>query len=128
MPRASVKRLRLTPPLPRSVGLGPVFFPAQRRSVQRAVEGHPGKIESNQVLVVQQGLVTEAGKNPVLHPLLKASVGRRGRTDARRAQRLPLAARTQREENPVQYLPVRHPLPMAAQRMRFRYVSRQMGR
>jgi len=35
----------LTRILPRSVGLGPVFSPAQRRFVQRAVEGHPVKIE-----------------------------------------------------------------------------------
>ena len=44
MPRASVNRLRLTPPLPRSVGLGPVSFPAQRRFVQRAVEDAPQKL------------------------------------------------------------------------------------
>ena len=70
MPCASVNRLRLTPPLPRSVGLGPVFFPAQRRFVQRTVEGHPVEIEAYQVFV------PELGEDPGLHPFLKPGVGR----------------------------------------------------
>ena len=75
MPRASVSRLRLTPPLARSVGLGPVFFPAQRRLVQRAVECHPGEIQPNQVVVVAQGLIPEPGKYAGLPPLLEPAVG-----------------------------------------------------
>ena len=41
MPWASVNRLRLTPPLPRSVGLGPVFSPAQGRFGHGAVHTQP---------------------------------------------------------------------------------------
>ena len=43
MPWASVNRLRLTPPLPRSVGLGPVFPPAQGRFGHGAVTGDDRK-------------------------------------------------------------------------------------
>jgi len=124
MPRASVKRLRLTPPLARSVGVGPVFFPAQRRLVQRTVEGHPLKIEPNQLVVVPQGFVPEPGKHARLYPLLEAAVRRAGRANARRAQRFPLAACAQDKENAVQHLPVRHPPPVAAQRMRLGRVNR----
>ena len=43
MPHASVSRLHLTPPLARSVG-GAVYFPTQRRFVQRAVKDAPQKL------------------------------------------------------------------------------------
>ena len=33
-------------------GVEPRFFPAQRRFMQLAVEGHPGKVQPNQVVVV----------------------------------------------------------------------------
>ena len=126
MPRASVSKLRLTPPLPRSVGLGPVFFPAQRRFVQRAVEGHPIKIQPNQVLVILQRHVPEVGKHARLYPLLKAGVGCAAGANARCAQRLPLTTRAQHEENAIQYLPVGYPPPVAAQRVRFRRVNGQV--
>lgn len=45
-PCASVSSLRLTPPLPRSVGLAPVFFP-WRRLRQRAIQRHPLEIEAD---------------------------------------------------------------------------------
>ena len=41
MPFASVSRLRLTPPLARSVGLGPIFFPAQRGFRHGTIERQP---------------------------------------------------------------------------------------
>lgn len=93
MPRASVNRLRLTPPLPRSVGLGPVFFPAQRRFVQRTVESHPVEIEAYQVLVVLQGHVPELREDTSLHPFLEPGVGRGARADTCYTQRFPLTAR-----------------------------------
>lgn len=115
MPRASVNRLRLTPPLPRSVGLGPVFFSAQRRFVQRTVEGHPVEVEANQVLIVLQRDVPEPGEDPGLYPLLKPGVGRGTGADTRGAQCLPLAASAQHEENAIEHLPVWHALFVAAQ-------------
>src|SRR3954469_12193452 len=47
MPCPSVNRLRLVPLLARSVGLGPVFFPAERRFGHCAVHGLPLPIEAD---------------------------------------------------------------------------------
>ena len=85
MLRTAVNRLRLTPPLPWSVGLGTVFFPAQRHLVQRAVEVYPVKVQANQLVVVLQSHVPKAGKYAGLDPLLEAAVHRAGRANARRA-------------------------------------------
>ncbi|AMJ66019.1 hypothetical protein AXW84_11685 [Hymenobacter sp. PAMC 26628] len=128
MPRASVNRLRLTPPLPRSVGLGPVFFSAQRRFVQRAVERHPRKIQPKQLVVVAQGLVPAAGKYAGLHPLLEPAVGGTALAQTGCIQRFPLAARAQNEEDGAPRVPVRDARPMAAQRVGLAHMRGQQGR
>jgi hypothetical protein len=46
IPCASVNRLRLTPPLPRSVGLGPGFFPSQRCFGHGAIHRQPRPIDA----------------------------------------------------------------------------------
>src|SRR6478735_8654009 len=62
MPLASVSRLRLVPPFARSVGLGPVFFPPERRLGHRAVHGEPSPVDSNEFVVCEQCL-TQAPSN-----------------------------------------------------------------
>jgi predicted metal-dependent phosphotriesterase family hydrolase len=108
--------------------LGPVFFPAQRRFVQRTVEGHPGEVQPNQVVVVLQGFVPEVGKNAGLHPLLEAAMGRRALAQTRRVQGFPLATRAQHKENGVQYVSVGNAPSVPTQRVRFGHVHGQQRR
>jgi len=96
--------------------------------MQRAIERQPGKIEPYQLLVVLQGHVPELSKHPGRYPLLKAGVGRAAGANARRTQRFPLTTRAQDEEDPVQYVPVRHPPPVAAQGVHLWHVNRQLRR
>src|SRR4029453_15264696 len=57
MPFASVNTLRFTPALPRSVGFGPVFFPAQGRFGHRAVHAQPFPVYPLYfVILLQPGL------------------------------------------------------------------------
>src|SRR5262249_52605717 len=49
-PWPSVTRLRLTPPLARSVGLGPVFFPPEWRLGHGAIHAQPGPINALQLV------------------------------------------------------------------------------
>ena len=113
-PYASTKRLRLTPPLPRSVGLAQVFFP-ERSLVQRTVEGTPFQVQTNHLVVLGQGLVPQARPDASLYPVLKPAVSSRAAANTLDIQHFPLATRAQNKENAVEYLPVRDPLPVAAQ-------------
>jgi hypothetical protein len=54
MPLASVNTLRLTPDLPRSVGLGPVFFPAQGGFGHGPVHAQPTPVQALQFIVALQ--------------------------------------------------------------------------
>ena len=54
MPWASVNRLRLTPLLPRSVGLGPVFSPAQGGFGHGPVQAQPTPVHALQLIVTFQ--------------------------------------------------------------------------
>src|SRR5438105_4180542 len=44
-PWPSVPRLCFVPNLPRSVGLGPLFFPTERRLAQRSIDTQPFPVE-----------------------------------------------------------------------------------
>lgn len=73
MPCRSVSRLRLTPPLPRSVGLGPIFFPGQRGFGHRAIQCQPIPVDPFQIIVFQQAEPPEIGKYPGIDPFPEAS-------------------------------------------------------
>ena len=53
-PWPSVSRLRLTPSLPRSVGLGPVFFPAQRGFGHGPVHAQPVPVDPFQLIELHE--------------------------------------------------------------------------
>src|SRR5712675_1760626 len=76
IPAASASKLRLTPPLARSVGLGPVFFPAQWRLRHRAVRGQPRPADPLEPVVVQKSPLPELQEHSALRPLLKPSIRR----------------------------------------------------
>ena len=75
IPWPSVSMLRLTPPFPRSVGLGPVFFPTQGRFRHRAIHRQPRPINTLQHVDCQQTSPPErleyAGANPLLKPTMR---------------------------------------------------------
>src|SRR5215210_3698825 len=58
-PWPSVSRLRLTPRLPRSVGLRPVFFPAQWRLGHRPVHAQPVPVNALQFVKLLQARLPE---------------------------------------------------------------------
>jgi hypothetical protein len=116
-PRPSVGTERFTPRLPRAVGLGPVFPPAERGLAHRPVQRQPRPIDAAKGVVGQQPLAPERLEHPGRDPLLEAPVGRGRRADARLSQGVPLAPRPQHEEDRVHRRPVRHPRVVAAQRV-----------
>src|SRR5918992_4369768 len=100
-PRPSVSSERLTPRLPRSVGFGPGFPPAQRRLADRPIQCQPRPIDAGERVVGQQPVAPERLEHPGGDPLLEAPVRRGGRADPRLLQRIPLAPCAQHEENGV---------------------------
>ena len=74
-PDASVRTLRLTPSLARSVRLGPVCFPAERDRGDRAVHRLPGPVDPVQLVVVLEAHLPEVRKDPRRRRLLKPGVG-----------------------------------------------------
>ena len=74
-PCPSVSRLRLTPLLPRSVGLRPVFFPAQRRLGHRPIHAQPVPVDAVQVVKLLHARLPQLQKDAGLDPFLKAVVG-----------------------------------------------------
>jgi hypothetical protein len=88
IPPASVITLRLTPSLPRSVGLLPVT-PPPSGLFHQIIDRHKRPIESNLSTVVSQRPGAQLVEEPGLCPLLKAAVRDRARIDPGRLQRTP---------------------------------------
>ncbi len=103
--------------MPRSVGLGPVFSPTQGRLGHRPVGRQPLPVDPGQPVVGQQPQAPELVEHAGLDPFGEAPVGRGLRADPGGAQRAPLAAGAQDEEDPVQGRPIRDARVVAAQRM-----------
>ena len=101
-PPPSVRRERLVPDLPRSVGFGPVFFPAERSLRHRSVEALPAPIDALQLVVLSKRFLPESEEHAPLCPVRKIPVERGRRTELARC-RIPLAAGPQHEQNPVEY-------------------------
>src|SRR5437764_10140269 len=76
-PCPSVSRLRFTPLLPRSVGLGPVFFPAQWRFGHRCAHTHTQPIEPTQLIKLLDADLPQLEEDAGLHPHVTAIVRRR---------------------------------------------------
>src|SRR5512135_768050 len=100
-PCPSVSRLRFTPLLPRSVGLGPVFFPAQWGFGHRPIHREPVPVNPAQLIKLLQSCLPEFEEDSRFHPLLKTVMRRRMRTQLGLIQGLPLAACAQHVENGI---------------------------
>lgn len=117
-PEASVRTLRLTPSLARSVGLGPTFFPAQRSLGYGSVHRLPGPVDSFAFIVLLQPGRPEFLEDSGRHPFLEPVMGGTARTDPGLVQRIPLATRPQDKEDPIHALAVVGPRPPATEAMR----------
>jgi hypothetical protein len=93
MPCPSVNRLRLTPPLARSVGFGPVFFPPEWRLGHRAVHAQPVPVNALQLVKLCHSRVPELQEDVRGDPLLKPVVCGGLGTSLGLVQGFPLAAR-----------------------------------
>src|SRR5437867_10648275 len=99
-PPPSVRTWRLVPDFARSVGLGPVFFPAQRGFVQGGVGRLPRPLQALGRVIVLQQQAPHRLPDPLLHPALKPPMhGRAGPVLAR--HRLPLTARAEHVQDAV---------------------------
>ena len=101
MPWPSVNRLRLTPPLARSVGFGPVFFPPERRLGHRPVHAQPVPRDALQLVKLFHPRLPEFQENVRFDPCLKPIVGRGFGTQLSLLQGCPLAARAEHIENGI---------------------------
>src|SRR5215470_5333210 len=113
-PWPSVNRLRLTPPLARSVGFGPVFFPPERRLGHRAVHAQPGPVNALQLVKLCHPSLPKFQEDLGVDPCLKAVMGRGFGTQLRLIQGLPLAARAEHIENGIGTAAIRHTWAAAA--------------
>ena len=116
-PAPSVSRLRFVPRLARSVGLGPVFFPAQRSLRHRAVHRQPFPVDPFGLVVGQEPLAPELVKHSCVEPFAKPPVGRGARADPRGVKRIPLAASPKHEEDSVHRVAIGDARIVAAERM-----------
>ena len=101
MPLPSVNKLRLVPPLARSVGLGPVFFPPERGFGHRPVHALPAPIDAFQIVVLQEGHGPQILKDSKLNQQLKVAM--QGTAGAElRGDRFPLTAGSHHIENTIE--------------------------
>jgi hypothetical protein len=117
MPVASTSRLRLTPPLARSVGFFPVFFPPERCFGHAPVHAQPRPVQPLQAIIFEQTSFPHFQKHPGDDPFLKAIMGCGTGTNACGIQRFPLATGPQDEENAVHTFAVGGAWPTAAKPM-----------
>ena len=127
MPPASVNRLRLTPLLPRSVGLGPVFPPAQRGFGQGPVHAQPTPVQTLQIVIAFQPGPPQLQEHPGGGPFLKAQVRGGAGANARGIQGLPLATGAKHVEDAVGAGPVRDPGAASAQGMGIHPLGKEWG-
>ena len=127
-PLASVSTLRLTPRLPRSVGLRPLFFPAQGRLAHAPVCAQIPPVHPGQRVILGHRQRPQPLPDACFHPFHEPVVRRAVRTNPRRVQRPPLAAGAQQEKNRVRAVAVRAPGAPTAEAVRVlarRYHRRQ---
>jgi hypothetical protein len=117
-PDASVSRLRLVPFLARSVGLGPVFFPAERRLRHRSVHRQPVPVEAYELVVGEQPTAPKLLEDSRFGPLQESAMGRRVTADPRRIECSPLAPGSQDEEDGIHRRTVGNTRVVTPERMR----------
>jgi hypothetical protein len=117
-PCPSVSRLRFTPRLLRSVGLGPVFPPAQWGLGHRPIHREPVPVDSTQLLKLLGASLPEFEEDACLHSLLKAVMRARVRTQLGLIQRLPLASRSQDVEDGIRTVAIRRSWASSPETMR----------
>src|SRR5215210_4589595 len=100
-PWPSVSRLRLTPCLPRSVGLRPVFSPPERCLGHRSIHTQPVPVDPVQFIKLLNASVPEFLKNARLNPFLKAVMGGGFGTQVRVLEGFPLTTRAEHIENGI---------------------------
>jgi hypothetical protein len=110
--------LRLTPPLPRSVGLGPVFFPAQWSFGHRSIHRKPVPLNPADLIELLDSGLPELEEDACFHPLLKSIMCRRMCAQLSLVQSLPLASGSQDKEDRIGTVSIGHTWPSAAKAMR----------
>src|SRR5258708_25159453 len=96
-PLPSVSRLRFVPPLARSVGLGPVFFPAEWSLAHRPIHRLPFPIDALQLVEGKKAGFPKGQEDSSAGPLAKATISRGTGADSSAVQRIPLATRSKHE-------------------------------
>ena len=119
-PCPSVSTLRFTPPLPRSVGLGPVVSPAQGSLGHAVVQCQPLPVNALQFLAFQQAAPPECLEYTCINPFPEAAIRRRAGADSGAVQRIPLHACSPHQKDYVNRSAVRHSRPVASQWMLLR--------
>src|SRR2546430_2725966 len=110
-PWPSLSTLRFTPLLPRSVGWGPGFFPAQRSFHHGPVHTQPLPVEPFSLIKLCQSCLPEFEEDSRLHPFLKAIMRRRMCSELGLVQGLPLTASSQHVEDRVGTVSIRYTRP-----------------
>src|SRR2546428_7645574 len=106
----SVRTWRLVPDFARSVGLGPVFFPAQRGFVERGVGRLPGPLQPLRRVIVLEEQTPHRLPDTAVDPALKAAMDR-GAGAELAGHGLPLTPRPQHVEHAVEHPSGRNPRP-----------------
>ena len=105
----------------------PVFFPPEGCLGHAAVHAQPGPVDAFPVVVGQQAHFPHLLEDTRREPLLEAIVGGGTRAKAGGVQGLPLAARTQHEEDGVHAHAVGGTRPAAAEAMGVFVFGKQQG-
>src|SRR5262249_53495872 len=100
-PPPSVRMWRLVPDFARSVGLGPVFSPTERRFVQRSIGRLPRPLQALGRVIVLQEQAPHRFPDALLDPPLEAAVHRRARRKRAR-HGFPLTPRAEHVEHRVE--------------------------
>lgn len=118
MPFVSVSKLLLTPFLPRSVGLGPLFFPTERSFCHGSVHRQPRPIDTFGLVILKKALFPKTMEKSLFCPVLKAPMGGAAWTDSCSIQGIPLTAGVQHEKDSVENNTIRFGFSTALSRMR----------
>src|SRR5262245_9382337 len=124
-PCPSVNRLRLTPDLARSVGLGPVFFPPERRFGHRPIHAQPVPIDAAEFVEAFDTRLPEPHKHIGLDPFLEAIVGGGFGAQVGLVQSRPLTAGAQHIKDGIGTAAVGHAWPPAAKAVRVHSLGEQ---
>src|SRR5690349_7504300 len=100
-PAPSVNTERLTPPLLRSVGFGPVFFPPKRRFGHRPIHTQPVPVDTLQLVEVFHAVLPQLQEDARFDPRRKAVMGGGLGTQLGLVQRRPLTAAAQHVEDGI---------------------------